>query len=190
MEQQGAHKSNKCRLIPTPPQAQVLDTILSRCRKCSNRRRKAVQLLAKAHQKVRRQRSDFHHTEAVSFVPHYDTIYDEELQAANMAKHYRLAKSITDAGWSACLTILAFKAECAGRRAVAAPPAFTSQTCSGCGSTVAKGLTVRWYSCQDCGASLHWDHDAARNILAFGKNQCAVGRTIQASTKWVATCVG
>jgi putative transposase len=134
----------------------------------SNRRRKAVKLLAKAHQKVRRQRSVFHHKEAVSFVRQYDTIYYEELQAANMVKNYRLAKSISDAGWSAFLTILAFKAECAGKRAVAVPPAFTSQICSGCGVLVAKGLSIRWHSCPNCGASLHRDHNAAINIRNRG----------------------
>jgi putative transposase len=155
---------------------------VSRRMKGSNRRRKAVKLLAKAYQKVRRQRSDFHHKEAVSFVRQYDTIYYEELQAANMVKNYRLAKSISDAGWSAFLTILAFKAECAGKRAVAVPPAFTSQRCSGCGVLVAKGLSVRWHDCPECGTSLHRDHNAATNILTLGKNQSAVGQTVQAST--------
>jgi putative transposase len=150
----------------------------------SNRRRKAVKLLAKAQQKVRRQRSDFHHKAAVSFVLHYDTIYYEDLQAAHMVKNHRLARSISDAGWSAFLTILAFKAACAGKRAVAVPPAFTSQICSGanCGRVVWKGLSARWHSCPDCGASLHRDHNAARNILALGKNKRGTGQALQART--------
>ncbi len=37
---------------------------VSRRKKGSNRRRKAATLLAKAHQKVRRQRADFHHKTA------------------------------------------------------------------------------------------------------------------------------
>ena len=39
---------------------------VSRRKKGSNRRRKAVTLLAKAHQKVRRQRQDFHHKTALA----------------------------------------------------------------------------------------------------------------------------
>src|SRR5262249_15136741 len=38
---------------------------VSRRKKGSNRRRKAVMLLARAHQKVRRQRQDFHHKTAL-----------------------------------------------------------------------------------------------------------------------------
>ena len=71
---------------------------VSRRKKGSNRRRKAVTLLAKAHQKVRRQRRDFHHKTALTLVCENDAIYHEALQPANMVKHHHLAKSISDAG--------------------------------------------------------------------------------------------
>jgi putative transposase len=141
---------------------------VSRRKKGSNRRRKAVTLLAKAHQKVRRQRQDFHHKTALALVRDNDTIYHEDLQTANMLKNHHLAKSIQDAGWSQFLSILAAKAVYAGRRVVAVPPAYTSQRCSGCGVMVQKGLSVRWHSCQECGTSLHRDHNAARNIERAG----------------------
>ena len=75
-------------------------------------------------------------------------IYHEDLQTANMVRNHHLAKSIHDAGWSQFLSILAFKAAYAGQRAVAVPPAYTSQICSGCGILVAKGLSVRWHCVQ------------------------------------------
>jgi putative transposase len=136
----------------------------------SHRRRKAVRLLARAHQQVRRARRDFRHKVALSLVRQYDTIYHEDLQTANLLRNQHLAKSIADAGWSAFLSILAFKAVCAGKRVVAVPPTYTSQTCSGCGVIVQKGLSVRWHLCPECGASLHWDHNAAKNIERFGQN--------------------
>jgi putative transposase len=136
----------------------------------SQRRRKAVRLLARAHQRVRRQRRDFHHKAALTLVRAYDTIYHEDLQTANLLKNPHLAKSIADAGWSAFLNILAFKAVCAGKRAVAVPPAYTSQTCSGCGVLVHKGLSVRWHLCPDCGTSLQRDHNAAKNIERLGQS--------------------
>jgi putative transposase len=142
---------------------------VSRRKKGSGRRRKAVALLAKAHQTIRRQRQDFHYKVALQLVRENDTIYHEDLQTANMVKNHHLATSISDAGWSAFLSILAFKAACAGKRTVAVPPAYTSQICSGCGALVAKGLSVRWHFCLACGTSLHRDHNAAKNIEQAGQ---------------------
>ncbi|HEV2461487.1 MAG TPA: transposase, partial [Ktedonobacterales bacterium] len=141
--------------------------------KGSHRRRKAVALLAKAHLHVARQRRDFQHKAALALVRQYDTIYHENLRVANMVKNHHLAKSISDAGWSGFLTILAFKAASAGKRVVGVDPAFTSQRCSGpnCSVIVAKGLSVRWHACPACGTSLHRDHNAARNILKLGQSQ-------------------
>ncbi len=99
---------------------------VSRRKKGSNRRRNAVVLLAKAHQRVRRQRADSHHKMALALVPANDTIYHEDLQTANLVRNHHLAKSINDAGWATFLSILSYKAACASRRVVAVPPAFTS----------------------------------------------------------------
>jgi putative transposase len=137
----------------------------------SKRRGRAVQLLRKKYQKVARQRRDFHHKTALSLLKQYDTVYFESLQVAHLAQNEHLAKSIYDAGWSQFCAILTFKAENAGKRAVAVPPAYTSQICAGCGVLVQKGLSVRWHECPDCGASLHRDHNAALNILWVGQTQ-------------------
>jgi putative transposase len=142
---------------------------VSRRKNGSHRRRKAVQLLAKAHLKVKRQRTDFHHKTALALVRANDTIYHEDLQIRNMVNNHHLAKSISDAGWAAFLTILSFKAACAGRSVIAVNPAFTSQTCSGCGIMISKGLSVRWHACPACGMSLHRDHNAAKNIERAGQ---------------------
>jgi putative transposase len=144
---------------------------VARRKKGSNRRRKAVTLLAKAHLTVKRQRADFHHKTALQLVRENDTIYHEDLRTANMLKNHHLAKSISDAGWAQFLSILNAKAAYAGRRVVAVPPAYTSQTCSGCGVLVAKGLSVRWHTCPDCGTSLHRDHNAAKNIERLGQSR-------------------
>jgi len=92
---------------------------VSRRKQGSSHRRKAVKLLAKAHLKVKRQRQDFQHKTALHLVRHFETIYHEALQTANMVKNHHLATSIADTGWSqflSILSILAFKAACAGKQ--------------------------------------------------------------------------
>jgi putative transposase len=59
---------------------------VARRKKGSNRRRKAVALLAKAHQHIANQRRDFHHREAATLVRAYDSIAYEDLRMANMLK--------------------------------------------------------------------------------------------------------
>jgi putative transposase len=159
-----------------------------RRKKGSHRRRKAVKVLARTHQHVRRQRQDFHHKTALDLVRAYDTIYVEAIQPANLSRRpapkldehgtYKhngasqkagLNKSIQDAGWRHFLTILACKAACAGKRVEAVNPAYTSQDCSGCGERVYKSLSVRTHVCTNCGLILDRDENAARNILWRGQ---------------------
>jgi putative transposase len=155
---------------------------VSRRKKGSTRRRKAVALLRRKQQKVKRQRTDFHHTTALLLVRGVDTIYIEDLQVANMVRNRHLAKSISDVGWAAFRTILACKAECAGKRAVAVPPAYTSQDCSGCGERVPKSLSVRTHICPSCGLVLDRDENAALNILQLGRQRSGAGQAPQALT--------
>jgi putative transposase len=162
---------------------------LSHRTKGSKRRKKAAQLVARKHQKVKRQRHDFHHKTALELVRQYDTIYLEDLQVANLSKRPApkpdgtggylhngasqkagLNKSIQDAGWSSFRTILTCKAACAGKRVVAVPPAYTSQDCSGCGTRVEKSLSVRTHVCPSCGLVLDRDENAAKNIQWLGQS--------------------
>jgi putative transposase len=72
---------------------------VSRRTKGSTRRCKAVRLLKRHHQRVQRQRRDFHHKTALALLQ-YDTIYLEDLRVANMVRNHHLAKSTSDAGWA------------------------------------------------------------------------------------------
>ncbi len=142
---------------------------VSRRKKGSKRCRKAVQLLKRKHQKVQRQRRDFHQKTATTLLRQYDTIYLEDLRVANLVRNHHLAKSISDAGWAQFRTILEAKAVYAGRQVVAVPPAYTSQDCSGCGQRVPKRLSMRTHVCTSCGLILDRDENAARNIQWAGQ---------------------
>ncbi len=142
---------------------------VSRRKKGGKRRKKAVALLAKAHQTVKRQRADFHHKTALHLLRHYDTIYFEDLRVANLVRNRHLAKSISDAGWAQFRAILEAKAACAGRRVVTVPAQYTSQDCSGCGARAPKSLSIRTHVCTSCGLVLDRDENAARNIQWAGQ---------------------
>src|SRR5260221_7921835 len=174
-------KTFKYKLQPTAEQQRQLEAVVWRCRMLYNtaleqritwwRRAQGVgtsRFQQEAELKVQRARRDFHHKTALALVRAYDTIYHAAWPTANLLKNHHLATSIADAGWSAFLSILSFKAVCAGRSVVAVPPADTSQIGSGCGVLVAKGVSIRWHTCPDCGASLHRDHHAALNIERAG----------------------
>ena len=148
------------------------DKSVSRKEKDSNRRRKAVKRLAKYHQKIARQRKDFHYKTAKQLLDKYDVIGFEDLNIKRLVRT-RMAKSILDAGWRQFLDILSCKAESAGKLAIAVNPNGTTQNCSNCGTHVPKTLSDRWHSCLICGLELDRDINAAINV----KN-LAVGRTV------------
>ena len=105
-------------------------------------------------------RRDFHHKTALALVRAYDTVSVEAIQPANLSRRPTpkpdgnggyahngasrkagLNKSIQDAGWRHVLSILAFKAVCAGKRVEVVDPAYTTQDCSGCGERIHKSLS-------------------------------------------------
>lgn len=141
--------------------------VARRTNKRSNRRRKAVSLLAKRHDRIRRTRLDFHHKVAADLVRRFDRIAVEDLNVKGLAGGM-LAKQVNDAAWAQFTRVLASAAECAHRELSRVDPRGTSQRCSGCGTVVPKPLGVRIHACSGCGLVLDRDENAARNIEALG----------------------
>ena len=83
----------------------------------------------------------------------------------------RLAKSVHDAGWSAFVNMLEYKARMHGRyfgKIGRFEP--TSQVCSACGvKDGPKPLNVRVWTCPRCGTVHDRDVNAPDNILAAGR---------------------
>ena len=138
----------------------VIQKKVSRRKKGSNRRLKAIKLLAKQHKKVADKRKDFHFKTAKQLLSKYDVVAHEELNIKGLSRT-RLGLSVHDAGWGNFLSILASKAENAGLLTVGVKAFGTSQECSSCGERVLKKLHVRWHDCPHCGCSLDRDHNAA-----------------------------
>jgi putative transposase len=142
---------------------------VSRRKRGSRRRNKARVLLAKQHAHVANLRREHAIGVARALVSQYQTIYVEDLNIQSLARS-TFAKSIHDAAWGIFLNWLRTKAESAGREVVEVNPRGTSQTCSGCGAIVTKGLSVRVHRCPHCGLELDRDVNAARNILRLGRS--------------------
>lgn len=140
---------------------------LSRRAKDSNRRNKARILVAKAHEKIRNQRRDFHFKIANKLVKSYDTIFIEKMTSWNSWRS--LNRSMRDVAWFEFFDILRFKAEEAGREVVKVPSKGTSQTCSECGAQLPDDLSIRVHSCPSCGLSIDRHFNAALNILRAGQ---------------------
>lgn len=94
----------------------------------------------------------------------------------------RLAKSVHDAGWSAFVSMLEYKAACYGRTLIRIgrfEP--TSQVCSRCGvKDGPKPLYVREWTCGACGTVLDRDINAAVNVAkAAGPAVSACGAQVR-----------
>ncbi|MFP4298199.1 MAG: RNA-guided endonuclease InsQ/TnpB family protein, partial [Spirulinaceae cyanobacterium] len=136
--------------------------------------------IALIHQRIQRQRKDFHYKTANKLTRCYDLIVVEDLNIKGLART-RLAKSILDAAWGQFITILEAVAVKCGVRVVKVNPHRTSQDCSGCGTKVPKALSVRTHECPKCGLTIDRDQNAAVNILHRAlKELQAVGLIVSA----------
>jgi putative transposase len=141
---------------------------VSKRKKGSKNRKKAINKMARKHLKVSRQRREFAVRTARALVVSSDAIAYEDLKVSNMVKNHKLAKSISDAAWSMFTGWVDYFAKIRGVHVVAVSPHFTSQDCSRCGTRVKKSLSTRTHKCPSCGLVEHRDLNAARNILAKG----------------------
>jgi putative transposase len=145
---------------------------LSRKQKGSANRDKARVQVARAHARVADARRDFHHKLSTKVIRENQAVYVEDLAVSGLGRT-RLAKSVHDAGWTAFVNMLEYKAKLHGRtfgRIGRFEP--TSQVCSACGvKDGPKPLAVREWQCKECGTRHDRDVNAARNIAALGRRE-------------------
>ena len=138
---------------------------LSRKAKGSSNRDKQRVKVARAHARVADARHDFHHKLSTALIRENQAIAVETLSVKGLART-RMAKSVHDAGWSSFVNMLEYKAVKHGRELVRIgrfEP--TSQVCSACGvKDGPKPLSVREWTCKDCGTLHDRDMNAAINI--------------------------
>lgn len=132
-------------------------------------------IVAKLHDKIRRQRQDFLHILSTALIKSHDLVVAEELRSKNLLKNHALAQSISDAGWRAFLSMLEYKANLYDKEFITIDPKFTTQRCHHCGSVMGqngyKKLTLndREWTCPVCHKEHIRDWNAAINILEKGQ---------------------
>ncbi len=137
---------------------------VSRKKKGSANRRKAINRLGRVHLKISRQREEHAKRVARCVIQSHDLVAYEDLRIKNLVKNHCLAKSINDASWYQFRKWLEYFGVKFSRVTVAVNPTYTSQECSNCGTHVRKSLSIRTHVCK-CGFFLDRDWNAAINIL-------------------------
>jgi len=152
-------------LIKSERKMKRLQRRVSRKKKGSNNRRKAVQRLALCYEDIINRRNDFLHKTSRYLSDNYDEIDVENLNINGMMKNHKLAKYIADASWSKFLRMICYKVEETGGRFVVGnrfDP--TTQECHNCHSILKLSLSDRIYNCPICGIKMDRDLNAAKTI--------------------------
>ena len=143
-----------------------LGRLVSRKVKGSNNRKKAVQKLARLHWRVGQIRKDWQHKTTTNVIAkRFSLVCVEDLNVKGMMANHKLARAISDIGWSEIGRQLKYK--CAAVQEVGRfyP---SSKLCNDCGAKADHmPLNVRSWTCK-CGKVHDRDENASCNIRCEG----------------------
>ena len=147
--------------------------------------------ISRLHQKIARQRKNWHYSEAHKLVKSCNVLAIEDLKIRNMKRRNKpkkvdgvfvpngqasssgLNKSWSDNAVANFVQILSQVAQKYGTRIIKVNPRGTSQHCSRCLNRVSKALSDRWHDCNSCNLSCDRDYNSALLVkrLAVGSSQ-------------------
>ena len=133
-------------------------------------------IVAKLHEKIANQRKDFLQKLSTELIQRFDIICLENLGTKNMMKNHKLARSISEQGWSQFVSMLQYKKDFYAKKVVQVSRNYpSSQICSECGARynsdkqgVKWSLAIREWTCTECETRHDRDINAAKNIRIQG----------------------
>lgn len=126
--------------------------------------------VARIHERIANMRKDFLHKLSTYLVKNHDILCIEDLSSKNLMKNHKLAKGIGDVSWSEFVRMLEYKADWYEKQVSKISRWYpSSQLCSDCGfSSGKKPLSIREWTCDNCGSYHDRDINASINILNEG----------------------
>jgi putative transposase len=170
---------NRKALLRAKRKLRAAQKTVSRRKKGSGRRRRAVRALGRVHRRIKNVRTDATHKFTTKIAKGHAVVAVEDLNVRGMtasasgsgrAAKAGLNRAVLDANFSEIRRQLEYKLRLRGGRLVVVDPAYTSQRCSGCGAFTDCG-SDETFICSACGAVEDRDANAARNLLALARGE-------------------
>lgn len=138
---------------------------LDECKNYQKQKRK----VAKLYEHIANSAKDFNHKLSRKLVEEYDFVAMEDLNVNGMIKNHNVAYSIADVRWSQLTDFIQYKCNWYGKEFKQVDRFYaSSKICSCCGAyhkDLVNSLSIREWTCPDCGTYHDRDVNAATNIL-------------------------
>ncbi len=137
--------------------------------------------VARQHEKISNIRQDFHHKLSTRLIHENQVIVMEDLNVSGMVRNRKLARAISQQGWSQFVNFLKYKASMYGRELMQVDRFYpSSKTCSFCGAIQSSlPLNIRKWTCGTCGTTHDRDINAAKNLMALGTSVTTFGENVK-----------
>jgi|ERR1035437_2631593 putative transposase len=139
-------------------------------RLAQSQRGKNKKLTARLHEHVKNQRKNRNHHVSLKLVQENIEIYFSKDNIKGIAKKF--GKSVASSSHAQLRSMISYKSLCGGTKYVEVASKNSTRICSNCealtGPTGWSGLSVRNWTCMECGASHDRDVNAAKNTVKIG----------------------